>query len=103
MTTTPEGRVKAIIRKHLISIEGLYYFMPPANGFGRAGVPDFVGCLPNGRFFAIEAKADKGRTTALQDRELSKIAKAGGIALVVRGEEQARQLDLTKEHNETTT
>lgn len=91
-TNTPEGKVKAIIRAKLNATPSLYYFMPASNGFGRAGVPDFVGCLPDGRFFAIEAKADKGVLTAMQRREISKINNAHGIALVIRGEHDAAQL-----------
>ena len=81
MALTPEGRVKARTRKVLEELE-CWYFMPPANGYGRAGIPDFVGCL-NGQFFAIEAKAGKGKTTALQDREIAQIKSCGGFALVV--------------------
>jgi hypothetical protein len=79
---TPEAKVKAKIKKVLDSVPGCYFFMPPANGYGRAGIPDFVGCL-NGRFFAIEAKAGKGKTTALQDREIAQIKSCGGFAIVV--------------------
>jgi Holliday junction resolvase len=79
---TPEGKIKAKIKKVLESVPGCYFFMPPANGYGRAGIPDFVGCL-NGRFFAIEAKAGKGKTTALQDREIAQIKSCGGFAIVV--------------------
>lgn len=87
---TPESKVKAGVRKVL---EGLsfYYFMPPANGFGRAGIPDIVGCRTDGRFFGIECKAGKGKTTALQDRELNRIQQAGGIALVIN-EDNLNQL-----------
>lgn len=79
---TPEAKVKAQIKQALESVQGCYFFMPPANGYGRAGIPDFVGCL-NGLFFAIEAKAGKGTTTALQDREIEKIKNCGGFAIVV--------------------
>jgi Holliday junction resolvase len=79
---TPESKVKAGVKKKLIEL-GFYYFMPPANGFGRAGIPDIVGCRMDGRFFGIECKAGKGKTTALQDRELVRIQQAGGIALVI--------------------
>jgi len=78
---TPEGAVKAKIKLILKEL-GCYYFMPSANGYGRAGIPDFIGCL-NGAFFAIEAKAGKGTTTALQDREIQRIKDAGGIVLVI--------------------
>jgi hypothetical protein len=41
----------------------------------------------------IECKAGKGKTTALQDRELSKIRDAGGVTFVVNEEtiEELRQ------------
>ena len=81
---TPEGRVKAQIKKVLDDI-GAYYFMPVSNGMGRAGIPDVIGCL-KGIFFGIEAKAGKGKTTALQERELAKIHNAGGIDLIVNEE-----------------
>ena len=79
---TPEAKVKAKIKKILEAVPGCYFFMPPANGYGRAGIPDFVGCL-SGQFFAIEAKAGKGKTTALQDREIALIKSCGGFAIVV--------------------
>ena len=78
---TSESKVKAEVKKILDSL-GAYYFMPATHGYGRSGVPDICGCL-NGRFFGIECKAGKGKTTALQDRELKRISAAGGIALVV--------------------
>ena len=88
---TPESKVKTEVKRTLVEL-GFYYFMPPANGFGRAGIPDIVGCrLTDGRFFVIECKAGKGKTTALQDRELVRIQQAGGIALVIN-EDNVNQL-----------
>jgi Holliday junction resolvase len=81
MAQTPEGKVKAEVRKLLVEF-GIYYFMPAANGFGRAGIPDIICCF-GGRFIAIECKAGKGVTTALQERELAAIRTAGGMAMVV--------------------
>lgn len=78
---TPEGKVKAQIKKILTEMD-VWFFMPPANGYGRAGIPDFIGCL-RGRLIAIEAKAGKGKTTALQDREIERINSSGGFAVVV--------------------
>ena len=78
---TPEGAVKAAVRKILVE-EGVYYFMPAANGFGRAGIPDIICCV-RGFFLAIELKAGKGKTTALQDREIALINDQGGQAMVV--------------------
>jgi len=81
MAKTPEGAVKAKIKLVLEEL-GCWYFMPPANGYGRAGIPDFIGCL-NGEFLAIEAKAKGNKPTALQEREIRRITAAGGVALVV--------------------
>lgn len=81
MAQTPEGKVKAAVRKLLVEF-GIYYFSPAANGFGRAGIPDIICCF-GGRFIAIECKAGKGVTTALQDREIAAIRTAGGMAVVV--------------------
>ena len=84
MAMTPEKKVKMTITKQLDSL-GCYYFFPATGGYGSSGVPDIVGCY-KGKFFGIECKAGKGKTTALQDMHLSKIAIAGGIAEVVNEE-----------------
>jgi len=56
-------------------------------------VPDIVGCY-QGIFFAIECKAGKGKTTALQERELNLIRSAGGVSFVVN-EENLDEVDKT--------
>ena len=81
MAATPESKVKAQVKK-ILDKYNAYYFMPIGGPYSRPGIPDIVGCY-NGVYFAIECKAGKGKTTALQDRELSLISKAGGIAIVV--------------------
>lgn len=81
MAQTPEAKVKAQVKKALVSL-GAYYFMPATGGFGRSGVPDIVGCI-NGKFFAVECKAGNNKPTALQEREMNAIRAAGGVALVI--------------------
>ncbi len=78
---TPERRVKKAVEEILKEF-GVYYFFVPANGYGRSGIPDIVGCC-NGHFFSIECKANGGSTTLLQDMELNKITAAGGRAWVI--------------------
>ena len=78
---TPESKVKASCVK-ILKEHGIYYFFPQMNGMGRAGIPDIICCI-HGLFLAVECKAGKGKTTALQDREIAAIQKAGGVALVV--------------------
>lgn len=79
---TPESKVKAkcveIFKRY-----GAYYFFPAQNGYGRAGIPDIIVCY-KGRFLGVECKAGYNKTTALQEREILAIHKAGGAAMVVR-------------------
>lgn len=82
--STPEGKVKAAIKK-LLDENNIYYFMPATGGYGRSGVPDFIGCA-RGKFFSIEAKAGKAKPTALQLREMERIKAAGGLAFVINEE-----------------
>jgi hypothetical protein len=81
MANTPEAKVKAKI-KTILKEHNVYYAMPIGSGYGNAGVPDFLCCV-NGYFVAVEAKAGKGTTTALQAKNLRLIETAGGIALVI--------------------
>jgi hypothetical protein len=84
MSQTPEAKVKAKI-KAILKAHGAYYAMPIGTGLGNSGVPDFLVCH-NGKFLGIEAKAGKGRTTALQEKNLRDIDRAGGLTLVITEE-----------------
>ena len=81
MAATPESKVKAKI-KTILKAHNIYYAMPIGTGYGNSGVPDFLCCI-NGKFVAVEAKAGKGTTTALQDKNLKNIIESGGDAWVV--------------------
>jgi len=81
MANTPEAKVKKQIRK-ILDTTRCYYAMPVGSGFGNSGVPDFLVCH-DGTFVGIEAKAGKGKTTALQENNLKRIRDAGGVAVVV--------------------
>jgi pantoate kinase len=78
---TPEAKVKAQIRKILDATKA-YYAMPIGTGYGNSGVPDFLVCH-QGNFIGIEAKAGKGKTTALQEKHLADIRAAGGTTFVI--------------------
>lgn len=82
MASTPEAKVKEKIKK-ILKEHGVYYAMPMGTGYGNSGVPDFLCCI-KGTFLAIEAKAGKGETTALQKKNIREIENAGGDAWVVR-------------------
>ena len=78
---TPEAKVKAKVKRILAEL-GAYYAMPMTGGYGNSGVPDFLVCL-RGRFYAIECKANGGKTTALQEKHLADIRGAGGVSLII--------------------
>jgi Holliday junction resolvase len=84
MAATPEKRVKDKVVAILKS-EDAYYFFPATHGYGRSGVPDIVACV-NGKFLAIECKAGSNKTTALQNRELTAIINAKGVAVIINEE-----------------
>lgn len=81
MALTPEKKVKNNVVRLLKQYEA-YYFFPASYGMGRSGVPDIVCCL-NGKFIGIECKAGVNKPTALQERELDAIKKAGGFSCVI--------------------
>jgi Holliday junction resolvase len=87
---TPEAKVKkkvvAVLKQH-----DAYFFYPVTGGYGRSGVPDVIACH-DGRFIAIECKAGKNKPTPLQEKNLSDIQAAGGVALVINED----NIDLVK-------
>ena len=78
---TPEKKVKDKVKK-ILEEYGAYYFMPATGGYGKSGVPDLVACL-HGKFIGIECKANGGKPTALQEKNLNDIMNHGGIAILV--------------------
>ena len=78
---TPEKKVKAKVVEILKGF-GAYYFYASTGGYGASGVPDII-CCYKGRFIGIECKAGKGKTTALQEKNIAQIIAQGGLALVI--------------------
>lgn len=95
MAMTPEGKVKARVKK-LLDEYGAYYFMPATGGFGKSGVPDIVGCY-KGQFFAVECKAGNNKPTALQEKQMEKIRATEGAAFVIN-EDNLEELGLWLTH-----
>ena len=95
---TPEAKVKAAVRKILNEYEA-WCCTPMGTGYGRSGVPDILACYL-GVFVAIECKAGDNKPTALQVRELERIKKAGGYALLVNETNLGSVSDLLKKIQE---
>lgn len=80
---TPEGKVKDEIRAFLKpKSPEVWYFMPMMMGYGRRGIPDFVGCA-YGYMFSIETKSRVGGLTPWQLREGEAIRQSGGKTYVI--------------------
>ena len=86
MASTPEGKVKAAVRK-VLDAYNVWYFMPVSGGYGKQGIHDFIVCS-NGRFLSIECKDEGKRPTRLQDQCAQDIQAAKGITLLIEGVQQ---------------
>lgn len=85
MAETPEAKVKKFIKNYMYdAFPGLWYYAPPGTMFGKVGVPDHF-YMWNGVFIAIEAKADDGRLTSMQTKQLTHLKEQGAVVAVVRG------------------
>jgi hypothetical protein len=78
---TPESKVKTKV-KQILKNHKVYFFMPATHGYGSSGVPDIVACM-SGRFIGIECKANTGKVTQLQLKNLQDIVDNNGISVVV--------------------
>lgn len=96
MAGTPEGKVKDMIRKHLLArgfiqvatgvVTGPRFFWMPFQGpYSVHGVADFILC-DHGLFGAIEAKAKDGDQTEHQKDFEKLVNNSGGEYAVVRNE-----------------
>lgn len=80
-TYTNEADVKRRVKK-LLDQHKWFWFMPPANGFGRTGISDFL-ALRGGVLIAVETKFGKNKPTPMQVGFLESIQSESGISFVV--------------------
>ena len=66
-------------------------YRKPNNRHHVRGTSDILGCLPCGRFCAIEVKSKRGRTTEAQDKFLQVVSDLGGKAFVARSIEDVKR------------
>lgn len=79
-----EKLVKVSVRKIIERCAlATWFYMPSANGFGRTGIPDFIGCV-NGQMFAVETKSGTNQLSPHQMREIEALTQAGAKVWVVR-------------------
>jgi len=77
-----EKDVKQAVKK-ILEDHGWFWWMPPANGFGKIGVADF-NAIRKGVFLAVETKFGKNKPTVHQTAFLSSVMAEDGFGFVVR-------------------
>lgn len=68
--------------KRILDKRDWFWWMPPANGFGRAGISD-INAIKNGVFLAIETKFGKNKPTPAQRAFLESVMASRGYGFVV--------------------
>lgn len=87
---TPEGKVKLYIKKFMkIHFPNAWQYCPMGGPFGKSGAPDFL-YLIDGILVGIEAKADKGKLSAIQELTLKQMSAQGALCAVVYGRDEAK-------------
>ena len=97
---TPEGRVKAKVKRLLKSYgDKVYAFWPVQTGMG-ARTLDCLICA-SGHFIAVETKAPGKAPTTQQRDTIATIFNAGGTTLVVDGDDGVEALKVLIDYNVT--
>lgn len=81
VTYAREADVKKQVKK-LLDAHNYFWWMPPANGFGKVGVSDF-NAIKNGVFFAIETKFGNNKATPHQKAFLDSVRAEKGYGIIV--------------------
>ena len=78
-----EGAFQTKVLRYLNSLGG-HWIKIHASSFQTTGEPDVVGCY-QGRFYAFELKRPDGKGIASNKQlmKLSKIRRAGGVAMII--------------------
>ena len=87
---TPEGKVKAKVKKILTQYPDLYIFWPVQSGLGSRTL-DALGCH-HGRFFSIETKREGKKLTPLQELHRDQMRAAGGVVFEIIGDAGLEEL-----------
>ena len=88
----PEKDIVAAIRRYLATLgEDVFFWKEHGGALGTSGIPDII-CCYKGRFLGLEAKLPGGKLTALQERALERINRAGGIARRVESVDDVRDV-----------
>lgn len=82
MTVGPEKQFENQIKKFLDKLPKTWYFKVWSGPYSKSGIPDIIACV-NGHFIALEVKAENGRASELQKRNIRLINNCNGKAYIV--------------------
>ena len=94
MNTKKPPLERAIVKKTMdtLNSRGGFWFKSHGSVFQLIGLPDIIGCY-HGRFIAFEVKRSAAETlTARQEYAISRIRKAGGVALRIHSAQMAEAI-----------
>ena len=103
--TTKETLIQTVIEQYLAYQENLGKLcfqknnsgaLPTAQGswirFGKAGAPDFIIWLPQGKNICLEVKNETGKLSPIQKKFRDKITKLGYEYFIVRSVDEAEKI-----------
>ena len=70
------------IKKFLNKLPNTWYFKVWSGPYSKSGIPDIIACI-NGQFVALEVKAENGKASELQKRNIRLINECKGKAYIV--------------------
>ena len=74
-----EKKVKDFLRSKAPMV---WYYKNWAGPYSQSGIPDIIVCA-NGNFLGVEIKAEDGKPSELQTRNINRIKAAGGTAYIL--------------------
>ena len=86
-----EKNIVAAIMRYLKTVPGCFAWKEHGSMYGTAGIPDII-CCYRGQFVGLEVKRPGKKLTALQEKTIAKINAAGGVAAMVTGVDEVREL-----------
>lgn len=87
---TAETILKQQVKAYL-NIRGILWWWNLAGIGVYPGLSD-ISCLHNGKFYALELKAPKGKPSPKQEEYLQRVNESGGVGRVIRSLEEVMQL-----------
>ena len=86
-----EKDITNAIMRYLKTVHGCFAWKEHGGMYGTSGLPDII-CCYHGRFVGLEVKVPGNKLTTLQERTITKINNAGGIAAMVTGVDEVKTI-----------